>query len=875
MIPLHLTLKNFLSYGPNFQTIDFTPYSLICLAGKNGHGKSALLDALTWALWGQARKINGAVKADEGLVRLGAQSMIVRLDFIVNNIVYRVKRECTLSGTKSAVVLEFGMIDQETETLIPLTDKTIKATQEKITACLGLDYDGFVNSVFLRQGQSHEFSKKTPKERKDILSTILGLDNYEVIRRRALDKIKETENSKIQFILKEQAITTQLEQLPTVILQKQEIFQAITINNEQEQTIAEQLATTRAHLQKLTTLEQHYYYKETAYKQAIHRYTELHAEFVKIATTWRAIQRTKKILNVQSLLEQERQTLEQELTTIEHKQQRSQELKDSLFICKEQIQSRCTAIKNKAQTELQNLFYRKERLIMLDTTLTQTLNELQTKELGIKKLLLFDRLPINHFTKACKTLCFEQAQELLDYYIHGFQQLSGKKIALEAAQIELNQKNSFATTDQNSCPWCTQILTHEQHEALTTKYTKKWLRITHQLTRLNRILPILQKRATYYQKFLHACIQAQEIANAIDAKQQEQIINQHNLKTLEIEIIETQKNNDAALTADAQLQKLIEQRNQLEKELNDLAYDSQALIRIKQRHKETIQELMNIIKLVQELAQQDKRKEQCYKLGVQLKEIKAEQKQLSLVLQEYKQQLTFLASYKEQETLLTRTRVEILAAKEDLFKQQGSLEQQHRFLEKIAEEQELIKLSLKTLNKQSAIYQAIAQALGKDGIPALIIEQALPEIEQEANRVLSKLTDNQAHLTIDSLKNLKTGAIRETLDIKISDAVGIRPYEMFSGGEAFRIDFALRLAISKLLAQRAGTSLQTLIIDEGFGSQDDEGLQHIMDALHKVQEDFAKIIVISHLPAIKEHFPVHFMVTKSPQGSSVAIFEQG
>ena len=67
MIPLQLSLKNFLSYGAHLQTIDFSPYNLICLAGKNGHGKSALLDALTWALWGQARKINGAVKADEGL----------------------------------------------------------------------------------------------------------------------------------------------------------------------------------------------------------------------------------------------------------------------------------------------------------------------------------------------------------------------------------------------------------------------------------------------------------------------------------------------------------------------------------------------------------------------------------------------------------------------------------------------------------------------------------------------------------------------------------------------------------------------------------------------------------------------------------------
>src|SRR5205823_6403870 len=62
MIPLTLQIKNFLSYGPELQTINFGPYPLICLSGKNGHGKSALLDAITWSLWGQARKTLGMVK---------------------------------------------------------------------------------------------------------------------------------------------------------------------------------------------------------------------------------------------------------------------------------------------------------------------------------------------------------------------------------------------------------------------------------------------------------------------------------------------------------------------------------------------------------------------------------------------------------------------------------------------------------------------------------------------------------------------------------------------------------------------------------------------------------------------------------------------
>src|SRR5258706_15336072 len=101
MIPVRLSLKNFLSYGSEIQTIDFEPYHLICLSGKNGHGKSALLDAITWALWGAARKTTGPSKPDEGLLRLGQNHMMVALDFKSNGILYRVRREYTIQGSKA------------------------------------------------------------------------------------------------------------------------------------------------------------------------------------------------------------------------------------------------------------------------------------------------------------------------------------------------------------------------------------------------------------------------------------------------------------------------------------------------------------------------------------------------------------------------------------------------------------------------------------------------------------------------------------------------------------------------------------------------------------------------------------------------------
>ncbi len=77
-----------------------------------------------------------------------------------------------------------------------------------------------------------------------------------------------------------------------------------------------------------------------------------------------------------------------------------------------------------------------------------------------------------------------------------------------------------------------------------------------------------------------------------------------------------------------------------------------------------------------------------------------------------------------------------------------------------------------------------------------------------------------------------------------------------------------------MLAQRAGTALQTLIVDEGFGSQDEDGLSHIMDAIYKIQDDFEKVIIVSHLPTMKDQFPVHFIVEKKADGTHIEVIEQ-
>ena len=189
MIPQRLSVKNFLSYRENVPALELAGVHVACLCGANGHGKSALLDAITWCLWGKARG-----RTQDDLISYGADESRVELEFVARDTQYRVIRSHSRGRSRNrpgATDLQLQLLNDGQAQ--PITGNTVRESQYKIDQLIGMDYDTFINSAFLMQGRADEFTSKTPADRKAVLSSILGLDLYDRLQTRARERVRAIE----------------------------------------------------------------------------------------------------------------------------------------------------------------------------------------------------------------------------------------------------------------------------------------------------------------------------------------------------------------------------------------------------------------------------------------------------------------------------------------------------------------------------------------------------------------------------------------------------------------------------------------------------------------------------------------------------------
>lgn len=899
MIPHQLQIKNFLSYGPETQTIDFTNHHLICLSGKNGHGKSALLDAITWAIWGQARKPSGTSKPDASLLHLGQKHMMVILEFEVNGQRYRVRREYLNTATKPFATLDFG-VQQPDGKQIALTDKTIKDTQEKIERTIGITYESFTNSTFLRQGQSNEFSKKSPKERKEVLAQILQLQRFEHQKKIALMHARKLQ----QDYASQCSIQERIGQELTTLAHVTELY-AIVQEKLQGLDLTKQTLTTQKNsiIKKQQELQQQLSQCDFI-QQQLSEITQIHTttqqDIVKLEQAM--VQQPEHIDPAE--LKSKEETLFKQVQQQQEAQLKKSELKETYLLTKETLTQKITVAQQQHTTQTQLLqmqaMQQQEALRHLNKQLQteqiahqKTINDVQLLEKNIV-LLQKQTEKAQLIQQQCEETELNFEKNKAEYQSLCMQ---GTYLKQELATLT-GQINHQVKEQHKSCTLCLQPLNKEQQEIIQNKLLlqqqetqKKFTEIKEQATQLKQQLTadaaMLQQLKQQREDSIHQVIYEQEQRKLLEQLtstlcqqkqniqdlQQEEITNSKLMQQVEQKMRDLQISFNQLMMSN-EYKDLEDMLKVTEQEARNLGYQPThhhaleaelAIIRQKlaayssSTDENALQQNKTLLdQLKQKIVQLTEQKNQLTQKLVILPKLEQSKKELET------QELSYQKQEFDMETEYRQWLVE-----------KGSLEQKQKKQIDLDTELRVLNKNIQSIHQEMTDYQEIAKALGKDGIQALLIEQAIPEIEHETNQILARLTNNQTQIFIESLRDLKKGGSRETLDIKIADSFGLRDYEMFSGGEAFRIDFALRIGISKLLARRAGTTLQTIFIDEGFGSQDEEGLQLIMDNIYKIQDDFAKIVIVSHLPEMKEQFPVQFIIEKKRLGSTVTVVLQG
>ncbi len=851
MILDRMQISGFLSYNEKV-VVDFSEFDLACISGANGAGKSSLLEAITWVLFGEARR------KDDAVINQYATTAEVILDFQYENQFYQVQRSKTRD---KSTLLEFRIRDSEGN-WIPLTEPSLRATEDRIRNTLFLDYDTFINASFFLQGKADQFAQQRPGDRKRILSGILGLDIWETYREETARRrrSKETELDVVNSLLdeieaelsEENNRKARLAELEKELAQKQQLCDARKALLDQQRLLADRVANDRkvverqrAEIQRLQAdldrsvdnlnqrrneMKKHLekIQQEDQINQAVARWEAARQAL----TDWEAIaanfhQYEAKRQGPLLVIEGERARLQHEFDTLELKKIENRTIENQLTSLEKEVEEFAAAIVDLKQ--------------QLDTR-ADIENEMR-------------RLSEEKARARAENMQLSVEMKELTERIRRLEETKGA--TCPTCEKPLNSAERVRLIDDLKARGKVKGDTYRENQKIIEQCDNEYREKETALANLKRVEADLQLQQRLFDN------KSSELSrNRNDLEHWKQ----NGQKRLE-ELGEILRTENYALDARRELAAI-------DASLKDLGYDAAAHEAVRKAELEGRQSQQQRLELEQARAALVPLEREIKELETTIEKNENHLAALEQEYQEAEKKLVEESAGLPDFTRLEREYYEIQEQVNQTLSSVGYTRNQVDVLDR-QREQKAAKLEEKErLTDQIANLKVLERAFGKDGIPALLIEQALPDIENHANDILDRLSSGEMAIKFETqrqFKDKKREDRRETLDILIRDAAGERPYEMFSGGEAFRVNFAIRLALSRVLSQRAGARLQTLVIDEGFGSQDSDGRQRLVEAINLVRSDFAKILVITHLEELKDAFPARIEVTKTQHGSKVQV----
>jgi DNA repair protein SbcC/Rad50 len=848
MIPVKLELYNFLAYCRP-EPLDLTGLHLACLAGANGAGKTSLLDAITWSLWGRARS-----QRDDELIHGDEAEMSVQLTFLLDGTLYRVMRYRSKKGRgQTDLILEI----QDGETWRSIGENTIRATQEKIIRLLRLDYQTFINSAFLMQGRADEFTTKSPGERKSILGEILGLDAWVMYEDRTKQRIKQMDQQSIQ-------IDAQLDSIQDELQRETEYHDELTYAQSDLEALLVQVREAEEYTRQMDTARHERDSLTLSHSDAQRQAQQAEMEMSRIeGERGQHIERLGRYEQALST----REEIEKGYAALKNARLAEREMGDrlleqaDLFRHRSELQQAITTARLQLEGEQSNLRSRKsdfERVIaeaVNGHTLPEVeaqIAELEARE-GERELLRLEH-----------DRCREERAGL-----------EGQNRSLKAEMDAIvKQRDQIAAVTDPLCPLCGQDLSEDHRADLVEKLSNDGKQRGDQYRANQQQIEALRSEEARVTQTLQAF--EQDLRKLPPLREHLTRLSERTRRAddaaAEIENISTRLAEvEATLWNQSYLRDDQAMLAEVEADLAAVGYDEEA-------HQQARSSITEYEPFEARKAELDRALAGAPEAEAAIASL---DQQSSVWNERYTEACTRIDTLNAQIEDLNQKLMELahweaeLSRLRDLDGQAryrvGAAEQKLKALDQQRIRRAQLTTERDQLNEERAIFDELRGAFGKDGVPAMIIEAAIPEIEMEANEMLVRMTDGRMHVRFDTQREKVTGGIKETLDIKIADELGTRDYATFSGGEAFRVNFAIRLALSRLLARRAGAQLRTLIIDEGFGTQDAQGRERLVQAINAIQDEFDLILVITHIDELKDAFPARIEITKTLEGSQIEL----
>lgn len=842
MRPLRIQIKN-LGAIP-YADIDLTNVDLAAICGPNGAGKStAFTIAPMFALYGTTKP---GTSADD-MVRAGTTEAEVIFDYEHQGEIYRTIRTRSTKG-KGKTTLELQR--KSGELWASESGASIAETQKKIISLLNLDAETFSSSSMILQGKANEFTSRPAGQRKAILAQVLQLDQYEILQEKAKEKLQATNLELEKSKVKVSEIDVRLTDKVTL--------ENLKLTNEvQKVTLETQIKKAEADLQ-VAQVDHNVLVARIQQADEIGK----QAKDLRISIDAKIIERDRQ----QGRLDTANKLLLQE------------EMILAKVVEYEQTQQQVTILQTKKdqQTTLQT------EAMRLKEELAGVVSGLQSTNAEIAKLesILADR-PRLEIASA------DYDQAVADFAIMDTLRISYEELSRQWVDVQ---------------------------KALELSVTRFDLKKSN----LSKEIKLLEGKTNILQNAQCIDIERAECAFLKDAKEAQgritELLNQiKELKNPDAEALQKQQ-DDLKVQIDA-LNYQATEWSRLQSLVNTLKPDVEAFAKLdgqiqlldnyKKQNKEYLTRQKDLETRIESM------REQYRILAEGLKELPSMEEKIKL-LQPYLLSKDQLAIAREVSTsateIITRSNMEINTLTEQAIKLETEYEAivgdaiglEQAAKDKCTNLQTALQISrdeltrlvatlggvqakldalaadevtrqtlvdeMAPLAKKVVQYQTLVKAFSRDGIPALIIENAVPELERIANDILGQMSGGKNYLKFETQKELKSrSGMAETLNIIVGDWAGERIYETYSGGEQLRIDFAIRFALAELLARRAGSKVDWLVVDEGFGSQSDEFLPLVIEAVKAVSSRFGLVLVISHVHQVQEAFEQRIVMSPATE----------